>query len=125
EPPAALVGDVPTLAQLRTSFPAAAREGLAAALKDAPQNQGALGTIGSFLRVQTGARSVEPRQGGDPDAILSRADAAVNAGDIKGALGEIAALPQSGQAAMAGWTTGAQAWVEANAALAAMAAGSM
>ena len=66
-----------------------------------------------------------PRAGSDPDAILSRADAAVNAGDIKGALAEIAALPQSGQAAMAGWTAAAQAWVEANAALAALAAGSM
>ncbi|RDD71969.1 hypothetical protein DVR11_08175 [Paracoccus versutus] len=124
EPPAALTGEVPTLAQLRSGFPAAAREALAAARQEAPQD-GALGAIGNFLRVQTGARSVEPREGSDPDAILSRADAAVNAGDIKGALAEIAALPQSGQAAMAGWTAAAQAWVEANAALAALAAGSM
>ncbi|GEK69013.1 hypothetical protein [Paracoccus denitrificans] len=125
EPPAVLAGDVPTLAQLRAGFPAAAREGLAAALKDAPENEGALGAISSFLRVQTGARSVEPREGSDPDAVLSRADAAVSAGDIKGALAEIAALPQSGQAAMADWTARAQTWVEANAALATLAAGSM
>jgi len=124
EPPAALTGDIPTLAQLRAGFPAAAREALAAARQEAPQD-GALGAIGNFLRVQTGARSVEPREGSDPDAVLSRADAAVNAGDIKGALAEIAALPQSAQAAMADWTAGAQAWVEANAALAALAAGSM
>ncbi|RQP06700.1 MAG: hypothetical protein D1H97_06205 [Paracoccus sp. BP8] len=125
EPPAVLAGDVPTLGQLRAGFPAAAREGLAAALRDAPEAEGALGVIGNFLRVQTGARSVEPREGGDPDAILSRADAAVNAGDIKGALDEIATLPQSAQAAMAGWTSRAGTWIEANAALAALAAGSM
>ncbi len=125
EPPAVLTGDVPTLGQLRTSFPTAAREALAAARAEAPENEGALGTIGNFLRVQTGARSVEPREGSDPDAVLSRADASVNAGDIKGALDEIATLPQSGQAAMADWTARAQLWVEANAALATLAAGSM
>ncbi|WP_408635231.1 COG4223 family protein, partial [Paracoccus binzhouensis] len=86
---------------------------------------GALDSIGTFLRVQTGARSVEPRQGDDPDAILSRADAAVKAGDIKGALAEIGSLPQPGQDAMADWTARAGLWVEANAALAALAAGSL
>ena len=125
EPPAVLAGDLPTLGELRSSFPAAAREALAAALKEARESDGALGAIGNFLRVQTGARSVEPREGSDPDAILSRADAAVNAGDIQGALAEIAGLPQPGQAAMADWTARAQAWVDANAALAALAAGSM
>ena len=125
EPPAVLTGDVPTLEQLRANFPAAAREGLAAALQEVQGSNGALGMIGDFLRVQTGARSVEPREGNDPDAILSRADAAVKAGDIKGALEEIASLPQSGQQAMADWTASAGLWIEANAALAALAAGSM
>ncbi|WP_231564672.1 COG4223 family protein [Paracoccus halophilus] len=125
EPPAVLTGDVPTLEQLRAEFPAAAREGLAASLKVASDGEGALGTIGNFLRVQTGARSVEPRAGNDPDAVLSRADAAVKAGDIPGALAEIAALPQPGQDAMSGWTGRAQTWIEANAALSALAAGSM
>ncbi|WP_062560324.1 COG4223 family protein [Paracoccus aminovorans] len=125
EAPAVLTGDVPTLEQLRADFPAAAREGLAASIKQAPQDGGALGAIGDFLRVQTGARSVEPRAGDDPDAILSRADAAVKAGDVKGALAEIAALPQAGQDAMSAWTAKAQVWVEANAALAALAAGSL
>ncbi|CAM3186989.1 Uncharacterized conserved protein [Paracoccus aminovorans] len=125
EPPPVLAGDVPTLEQLRAEFPAAAREGLAASIKQAPQSDGALGAIGDFLRVQTGARSVEPREGSDPDAVLSRADAAVKAGDLKGALAEIATLPQPGQDAMSGWTGRAKVWVEANAALAALAAGSL
>jgi hypothetical protein len=122
---AVLSGEVATLAQLRAEFPAAAREGLAAALKAAPANDGAMGVIGNFLRVQTGARSVEPREGSDPDAVLSRADAAVKAGDIPGALSEIGALPQPGQDAMSGWSAQARTWVEANAALTALAAGSM
>ena len=103
----------------------AARDGLAAALKSSSANDGAMGVIGNFLRVQTGARSVEPREGSDPDAVLSRADAAVKAGDIAGALEQIGALPQPGQDAMSGWVAQARTWVEANAALSALAAGSM
>ena len=125
EPPAVLGGDVPTLEQLRAEFPAAARAGLAAALNAAPSEGGALGVIGDFLRVQTGARSIEPREGGDPDAVLSRADAAVKAGDIRGALTGIATLPPAGQEAMAGWTARAQIWVDADSALAGLAAGSL
>ena len=86
EPPAVLTAEVPTLEQLRAEFPAAARSGLAAAVNAMPNDGGALGVIGDFLRVQTGARSVEPREGNDPDAVLSRVDAAVKAGDIRGAL---------------------------------------
>ncbi|UXU75033.1 hypothetical protein [Paracoccus sp. SMMA_5] len=123
EVPDALAGDVPTLAQLRADFPAAARAALAATRKAAPDQGGIAGTIGNFLRVQTGARSVEPREGSDPDAVLSRADAAVNAGDVAGALSEIATLPEVGRTAMADWTARATTWVEAQAALATLAAG--
>ena len=125
EAPAVLGGDVPTLEQLRAEFPAAARAGLAAALNAAPNDGGALGVIGDFLRVQTGARSVEPREGDDPDAVLSRADASVKAGDIRGALTGIAALPEPAQAAMADWTSRAQTWVDADTALATLASGSL
>lgn len=125
EAPAVLSGDVPTLEQLRAEFPAAARAGLAAALNAAPNDGGALGVIGDFLRVQTGARSVEPREGNDPDAVLSRADAAVKAGDIRGALTGIATLPEPAQAAMADWTSRAQLWVDADTALATLASGSL
>jgi hypothetical protein len=110
---------------LRAEFPAAARAGLAAALNAAPNSGGALGVIGDFLRVQTGARSVEPREGDDPDAVLSRVDAAVKAGDIRGALTGIASLPEPAQAAMADWTSRAQLWVDADTALATLASGSL
>lgn len=115
--PPALAPDVPTLPYLQRDFDAAARAGLNASLKANSQGQGAMGAIGNFLRVQTGARSVEPRDGTDPDAILSRAGAAVQRGDVKSALAEIATLPPAGQDAMVDWTTGAQKWVAAAAAI--------
>ena len=79
--------------------------------------------LGNFLRVQTGARSIEPREGSDPDAVLSRANAAVETGDVAGALTEIGSLPQPAQDAMATWIGRAKIWTDANAALVALAAG--
>lgn len=122
EPPAALTQDVPALAYLQSDFDAAARSGLRASLKAQSQGEGTMTAIGNFLRVQTGARSIEAKDGGDPDAILSRAGAAVRAGDIAAALNEIATLPAPGQEAMAGWTAQAKRWSDARAALADLAA---
>lgn len=121
--PEVLTGDIPRLDQLRAGFPAAARNALQASMQAVASEQGAMDKIGNFLRVQTGARSVEPREGDDPDAILSRANAAVEAGDIQGALDQIAALPQPGQQAIADWSAQAKLWVDANAALATLASG--
>ncbi len=118
EPPAALNAEVPALAYLQADFDAAARSGLRASLKAQSQGEGAMTAIGNFLRVQTGARSIEAKEGADPDAILSRAGAAVRVGDIATALGEIATLPAQGQEAMAGWTAEAKRWSDARAALA-------
>lgn len=109
--------DLPTLTELRSSFDPAARDALAASLRAESENQGTMGRLGNFLRVQTGARSVEAREGDDPDAILSRAAEKVQAGDIGAALTEIGNLPQPGQEAMAGWTGQAQAWMDAGAAV--------
>ncbi|MTH34277.1 hypothetical protein GL279_06630 [Paracoccus limosus] len=122
EVPAVLTADVPRIAELRSEFPAAARAGLKAA-RDSASGEGTMSALGNFLRVQTGARSVEPREGSDPDAVLSRANAAVESGDIAGALAEIGALPQPAQEAMAQWVGRAKTWTDANAALAALAAG--
>lgn len=124
EPPGTLSADVPSLPQIQAGFDQAARAGLAASLRaDAPGGD-ALGAIGNFLRVQTGARSVEPKDGTDPDAILSRAGAAVRNGDIGTALAEISALPAPGQEAMAAWTADAQRWDAARAAVADLSSGS-
>ncbi len=70
---------VPTLASLQAEFPAAARAALAAATK-AAASDGSVDRLTAFLRTQMGARSLEPREGDDPDAVLSRAEAAVASG---------------------------------------------
>ena len=65
---------------------------------------------------------MEPREGDDPDAILSRAEAAVRSDDISTALAEIAALPQAGQDVLADWSAKAQTRADALAAFAELSA---
>lgn len=100
---------VATLAELRDRFPEAARSALAAA-RDAEElaaeDPGA--RVTAFLRDRLGARSVAPREGDDPDAVLSRAEAALRAGELGRALEEVAALPETAQSDMAEWTSAAR-----------------
>ncbi|MEL6618485.1 MAG: hypothetical protein AAFP16_06390, partial [Pseudomonadota bacterium] len=91
------------LAQLQADIPDAARAALAAA-----RSSDTGGGVGSFLQRQLGVRSVEAREGSDPDAVLSRVEAAVRAGDIGTALTEAQALPDPARDAMAGWLSSAQ-----------------
>ncbi|MRX49647.1 hypothetical protein GI374_04135 [Paracoccus sp. S-4012] len=111
----ALPAEIPSLAALRAGWDDAARAGLAAA-REAGAETSSGGGFAGFLRAQTGARSVAPREGGDADAILSRAGAAVTQGDIPAALAELQALPEPAQAAMADWIAQAQARAAAEAA---------
>lgn len=112
---------VPTLETLRAAFAPAARAALAASLK-----QTAGGSLWdrslAFLRTQSGARSLTPREGADPDAVLSRAEAALAAGDPGAAIAAITALPTDGQARMAEWVALAKRRIAATAAAAALAA---
>jgi hypothetical protein len=111
----------PTLLSLQVGFPEAARAALEASLK-ADMGETTMERLGSFLRTQTGARSITPREGTDPDAVLSRAAAAVERGDLAAALAETSALPEPGQAALADWTARARARLDAAAAVAALTA---
>jgi len=110
-PPAALSAaapdGIPTLSALQDSFPLAARAALAASLT-VDTDAGLLGRLGDFLKVQTGARSLTPKEGDDPDAVLSRAEQAMREGRVADALELVAILPQPGQAAMADWIQTAQ-----------------
>lgn len=112
---------VPTLADLTDSFPEAARAALEAALK-AQMGSSWTDRAMTFLRTETGIRSVNPREGNDPDAVLSRAEAAVQAGRLVDAMAEIAALPPEGQAALQAWTDRAKIRIEAETALTGIAA---
>ncbi|MFN7002732.1 MAG: hypothetical protein ACK4NW_04775 [Roseinatronobacter sp.] len=108
---------VPTLEMLQESYPAAARAALRAALQD-DTSGGAAARIENFLRAQLGVRSTAPREGDDPDAVLSRAAAHVEAGDLDAALGEIETLPAPARDALERWRLAAQSRRDADAAFA-------
>lgn len=111
-------GGIPTLAELQGSFSDAARAALAA---DAAAGE-TTGGIGGFLRTQLGMRSLSPKQGQSTDAVLSRAQAAVQEGDLAKALAEIATLDAPAADAMSDWRTNAETRTQAQAAYAALAA---
>lgn len=94
---------VPTAASLQDSFPDAARSALAAARSGDVDN-----SIGGFLSRQLGVRSTEPREGDDPDAILSRMEAAIAGGRIADALADMEALPDAAKAPLADWAATAE-----------------
>jgi hypothetical protein len=99
---------VVTLSELQDSFPDAARAALAAA-RDAGEDGRAVTNFIGFLRQQFEVRSVEPREGDDVDAILSRAEAALRGGDIDNTLAELGALPAIAAEKLADWRARAEA----------------
>ena len=97
---------VPRLADLQRDFPDAARAGLSAARAASAEVGG--GGLGAFLERRLGVRSIEPQEGDSPDAVLSRAEAAVQIGDLKTALAEMDALPDVARTAIAEWISRAE-----------------
>ena len=97
---------VPTAKALEDQFAVGARAALSASLKatagDTPTER-----LTFFLKDQLGARSLTPREGDDPDAVLSRAEAATKAGDLDAALATIDALPDAGKAELQDWASAA------------------
>jgi hypothetical protein len=110
---------VASLPALTDAYPASARAALEGSISVEDAGS-ATDRVMAFLRVQTGARSLTPREGDDPDAILSRSEAALRAGDLSSALAELDALPDAGKAAMADWVSAARTRQAAVAALAAL-----
>lgn len=98
---------LPTASALISSFPDAARDALAAARASGAGTEDDGGVAG-FLRNQLGARSVTPREGDDPDAVLSRAEAALRKGDLNTVLTEIEVLPDAAQNEISDWVASAR-----------------
>ena len=96
------VAGVATIADLQTTFPDAARQTLTLA-RDAAGDQGWGARFVDFLTAQTGARSLTPRDGTDPDAILSRAEFALGEGRLADALTELATLDPALAAPFQDW----------------------
>lgn len=101
---------VATNAQLTSDFPAVARAALATARSEGASDDA--GGIGGFLRSQFDVRSTTPQEGPGPDAVLSRAEAAVKEGRVADALAEIDALPEIARAEITDWTAQAQERVD-------------
>lgn len=99
----------PTQAALVADFPPAARDALSAARRAEATTEDTASRVTTFFANQLGARSVEPREGDDPDAVLSRAEAALRSADLGTVLSELAALPEPAQAELADWTARAEA----------------
>ncbi|MFN3208162.1 MAG: COG4223 family protein [Roseovarius sp.] len=102
-------GGVATLPSLQETFPDAARAALDASRAVTGGGSGFTG----FLRNQLGARSLEPREGSDPDAVLSRVEAAVRDGRLRDALAEMEELPEEGRAELSEWAGQAAQRLEA------------
>lgn len=104
EVPAALASvaesGVPTQADLADRFPDAARAALALARAETGAETSGMS---GFLKSQLGLRSLSPREGDDPDAVLSRAEAALRDGRLGDALAEIETLPDGARGALAEW----------------------
>lgn len=98
---------VATLAALTETFPEAARAALSAARAEGLADDGQSDLM-AFLRRQLDVRSVEPREGDGPDAVLSRAEAALRDARLTDALAEVAALPEVVRAAMGDWIAAAE-----------------
>ncbi len=98
---------VPSLVALQEAYPDLAREALSESLKETV-GAGAGERFMAFIQAQVGARSLTPREGDDPDAILSRAEAALANGQIAVALDELGSLPEGGQAVFADWRARAE-----------------
>jgi hypothetical protein len=132
---AALGGDVPadlagpaitgvaTDAALLAAFPDAARAALAAVAAEEAQAGGWSDRALAFLQMQTGARSVTEREGTGPDAVLSRAEAALREGRLADAVAEVTTLPPAAQAPLADWLAQAGTTLAARAALAGLQGG--
>jgi hypothetical protein len=98
---------VATLAGLRDSFPDAAHAAIRASIM-ASAGDGLLARSRAFLGAQVASRSLTPKPGVSPDAVLSRMEDKLRRDDLDGALAEADQLPSEAATAMGGWLDAAR-----------------
>jgi hypothetical protein len=107
---------VPTRAELANGFDRAARQAVAAA-----QGASEPGLLGGVLRrlndVVTVRRVGAEAEGDGTEAVLARAEAKLDAGDLGAAVAAVQQLPEPAKAEMSGWIQRAQARLSAEQAL--------
>ncbi len=92
----------PPVAELRRRFPEAAYGAIQASVL-AETGDGLAERSIAFLRSLVVTRSLEPREGNEVDAVLSRMEARLEEGDLEGVLREGLSLPEDASASMADW----------------------
>jgi hypothetical protein len=116
---AAAESGAPSITTLRDTFPEAAHAAIRASIV-AGAGDGLLERSYALLRAQVATRSLTPQEGSGPDAVLSRMEAKLDAGDLPGALTESESLPSEAKEAMGAWLAQAKLRAEADAGLAAL-----
>jgi len=87
-----------------------------AAIRDSVKADAEDGTVSgftAFLKSQVVSRSLTPQEGDSTDAVLSRMEEALKAGDLTAVLNEASSLPEPAAAAMSDWLTKARSRAEA------------
>lgn len=110
---------VETPAELRAGFGPAAHAAIRSSI-EAGAGDGVIARARAFLDAQIASRSLSPRDGMDPDAVLSRVEDALKRDDLAAALTQAEQLPSESKAALAGWIAAAQQRADATAGLAAL-----
>ena len=93
---------VATLSLLKANFPAAARAGLKASIKQ-DSSPGLTGKIIGFLKSQVTIRSLDSQEGASTDAVLSRIQVALNNDNLSGVLFQKNDLDEPTRLAMNSW----------------------
>ena len=117
---------IPTAESLQRAFAPLARAALvrtraqtAQAAPATDSTQSVRARISALVKERLRVRSLTPREGSDPDAVLSRAQAAANANDFAAAVGALDTLPQTAQDIFADWRKGARLRAQATRAISA------
>ena len=111
---------LPTLAELKTAFPEAARAALTAAARE--RATGPASKMLAKFQTLVAVRPAHPGEDSTPAAIISRAENHLLHERLSGAVAELDKLEGGAKAAFEDWLNRAQARVEANKALSGMAA---
>jgi hypothetical protein len=112
--------ETPTQTALAAAFPAVADAAIAAATGAEDEGNILARLFNNAVGVVT-VRPTGPIEGTTPMAIMSRVQAAMDAGDLAGALTERAALPELALAASAEWAAAVERRLALDTAIAAMA----
>ncbi|MDJ0641128.1 MAG: hypothetical protein QNJ20_20120 [Paracoccaceae bacterium] len=103
---------IATIGDLQRAYPAAARAALSVS-ETIPEDASTGERFTAFLKRQTNARSLRPKEGDGADAVLSRAEARLGNGELAEALAELDKLPEEGKAALGDWLSQAMARIAA------------